>query len=178
MKNPYLALAILLLAPGGPASAEVKSVTEHGFALSRTVLVKQSPEAVYAALGQPQKWWSSRHSWSGDAANMRLALMVGGCFCERLPANKGMVEHGRVIFASPGKQLRLNAALGPLQGEAVSGSLTWTLKPVEGGTEITNTYVVGGYMQAGAKTWAPLVDSVTKEQLDRLKAFIDTGKAP
>lgn len=178
MKNRVYLLAMAALLAGGTASAEVKSVTDHGFALSRTVVVKQSPEAVYAALGRPEKWWSSRHSWSGNAANMRLPLLVGGCFCERLPANKGMVEHGRVIFASPGKQLRLSAALGPLQSEAVSGSLTWSLKPVDGGTEITKTYVVGGYMQAGAKTWGPLVDSVANEQLERLKAFVETGKAP
>ena len=178
MKNIALAMASAALASACPAFAEVKSDTDHGFALLRTVMVKRTPEAVYTALGEPRKWWSSRHSWSGTAANMSLELGVGGCFCERLPSTKGMVEHGRVVFASPSKQLRLRAALGPLQGEGVMGALTWSLKQVEGGTEITQTYNVGGYLQGGAKPWAPIVDSVVNEQLDRLKSYLETGKTP
>lgn len=176
-KLTRLALSMALIS-GWSASADVKSQTDHGFALSRTIIINRPPDAVYAALGQPGRWWSSKHSWSGNAANMRMELGVGGCFCERLPANKGMVEHGRIVFASPGKQLRLRAALGPLQGEGVTGALTWSLKPADGGTEISQTYTVGGYLQGGAKPWAPIVDSVANEQLDRLKSYLETGKAP
>jgi len=76
-----------------------------------------------------------------------------------------------VILAMPGQTLRLDTALGPLQGEAVVGRLTWTLKPVAGGTEITQNYVVSGSFRGGAETLAPAVDAVMTEQFRRL-----TGK--
>jgi uncharacterized protein YndB with AHSA1/START domain len=168
----YMA-ALCWLVAGSTAQADIQSTTETGFALSKTVIIKQKPDAVYAALGKPGTWWASDHSWSGDAKNMSMALKAGGCFCERLPANHGMVEHGRVIFASPGKMLRLSAALGPLQGEAVTARLTWTLKPVAGGTELTQTYSVGGFLSGGGSQWAAPVDAVVSQQLDRLKAMLE-----
>ena len=80
-----------------------------------------------------------------------------------------MIEHGRVVYAQPGKALRLHAALGPLQQEGVSGALTWALKPAAGGTEVTQTYVVGGFVRAGADKLAPIVDRVMAEQLKGLQ---------
>jgi hypothetical protein len=67
--------------------------------------------------------------------------------------------------------------LGPLQTEGVDGTLSWTLKPVEGGTSLTQSYVVGGYIRSGMEQWAPRVDRVLDEQLQRLKSFIE-GKSP
>ena len=156
-----------------PAAAEVKSAGDQGFEVSSSAIVRATPAQVYAALGKPGQWWSSAHSWSGDVRNMTLSLTPGGCFCERLPAKKGAVEHGHVIFAAPGQMLRLRAALGPLQAEGISGTLTWTMKPVDGGAEIVQTYVVGGYIRAGMRTIAPPVDAVLAEQLGRLKAYLE-----
>ena len=42
-----------------------------------------------------------------------------------------------MIYAEPGVMLRMTGALGPLQGEALLGTLTIELRPVEGGTELT-----------------------------------------
>lgn len=39
------------------------------------------------------------------------------------------------------------------------------------------TYNVGGYAPGGLKPLAPLVDSVLAEQVKRLKAFVETGRA-
>lgn len=153
-----------------PAAAEVTSSSESGFATRHSVTIKASPAQVYAALLQPQKWWNSQHSWSGDAANLSLDVRPGGCFCEKLPG--GGVEHGRVIFARPEQMLRLSAALGPLQGEAVSATLSWTLAAVPEGTRVTQDYVVGGYIRGGAARLASPVDSVVGEQLERLAAFV------
>jgi hypothetical protein len=87
--------------------------------------------------------------------------------------DKGSIQHARIVAALPSKQLRLTGALGPLQAEAVTGTFTWDLKPVDGGTEVTQSYVVGGYVRAGASALAPAVDQVLGEQLTRLKAFIE-----
>ena len=111
-----------------PAAAEVKSVTDAGFAVSDTVTIAAPPDRVYAALGEIGKWWNGEHTYSQDASNLRIDLKAGACLCERMPGG-GSAEHMRVVYAAPGQALRLRGALGPLQGEGVDGSLTWSLKP-------------------------------------------------
>ena len=173
MKPIRSAFALLAAAAASPAMAEVKSATPAGFAVEAKVVVPASPAQAYAALARIGAWWDSAHSYSGDAANMTLDPKVGGCFCETIPKGNGAVEHGRIIYAQPGETLRLQGGLGPLQAEAALGVLTWTLKPVQGGTEITQTYVVGGYMRSGGEVLAPLVDQVLAGQLERLRAYLE-----
>lgn len=173
MRYGFAVLGMMLAA--APAHAEVQAVGDAGFAISHVVTIAAPPDAVYAALKMPAKWWNGAHSWSGDAANLWMDAQAGGCFCETLPgATRGSVEHGRIIYAQPGKLLRLTGALGPLQGEAVSATLSWELKPVDGGTQISQSYVVGGYARMGMAAIAPAVDQVLGEQLDRLKTFAET----
>jgi hypothetical protein len=57
--------------------------------------------------------------------------------------------------------------------EGVDGTLAWALKPSEGGTKVTQSYVVGGYIRSGMDQWAPKVDRVLHEQLDRLTSFVE-----
>jgi uncharacterized protein YndB with AHSA1/START domain len=168
MRNRMAALA--LLAGAAPAAAELRSSAPGGFESVHVATVAAPPAEVFAALGTPARWWTKGHTYSGDAANLRLELRAGGCFCERVPADGSTIEHGRVVYAQPGKVLRLSAALGPLQAEGVAAALTWTLKPVAGGTEVTQSYVVGGYVRGGADTLAPIVDRVMGEQLNGLRA--------
>lgn len=167
-------LAILLALGSAPAMAEVRASGAAGFALESRATVAASPAEAYAALGRIGRWWSSEHTYSGEAANMTLELRVGACFCETIPADHGVIEHGRVIYARPGQTLRLQAALGPLQSEAVQGTLTWSLRAVDGGTEVTQTYIVGGYMRGGLEAVAPLVDQVMAEQVRRLAEHLGT----
>ena len=152
-----------------PAAAEVKSSTPDGFEVEAKATVSATPAETYAMFASPGEWWEDEHTYSGDSANMRLKLKAGGCFCERIPEDGGTIEHGRVIYARPAQQLRIQGGLGPLQAEAAIGTLTWTLKAVEGGTEITQTYVVGGYVRGGAERFAPIVDRVLATQLAGLK---------
>ncbi len=177
MKRKTVQIILLVACAATPisnrASADVVTLHDQGFVLSKRITVRASPATVYRTLGKPATWWSGKHSWSGDARNLSMQLKAGGCFCEALPKEKGSVEHGRVIYARPGKMVRLHAALGPLQAEAVSATLTWTLKPVTGGTEIVQDYIVSGMIRGGAATFAPAVDAVLSEQLERLARRID-----
>jgi uncharacterized protein YndB with AHSA1/START domain len=159
---------LLGLAP--PAAAEV-GVGPGGFSVLHKVTVPAPPAAVWEALVHPERWWSAENSWSGRAENLFLDATAGGCFCETLDGG-GVVEHMRVVHAAPGKQLRLVGALGPLQAEAVTGTLTWTLRPVSSGTEIVHDYVVGGYMRFPIDGMAQAVDAVQKIQTDRLAALL------
>ena len=168
---------VLALAVTGPALAEVKSATPNGFEVASIVTIAAPADRVYSAFGEIGHWWSSSHTFSRDAANLSLELRAGGCFCERLK-DGGSVQHLQVVYAAPGQGLRLRGALGPLQMEGVDGTLAWTLKPVEGGTSVTQSYVVGGYIRSGMEQWAPRVDRVLDEQLQRLKNFVEGKPLP
>ena len=160
------------IAMAAPAQAEVISATSAGFAVEAKAVVAVPPAEVYAALGRIGRWWESSHTYSGNAANMRLEPRIGGCFCETIPADGGEIEHGRVIYARPGQTLRVQGGLGPLQSEGVLGTLTWQLRAVDGGTEITQTYVAGGYMRGGFEAAAPLVDQVMATQFEGLRRHL------
>ncbi len=174
-------LAALALA--APARADVALKADNGFVVRNAVEVTSSPAEVWQALLAPAKWWSGQHTFSGDAANLTLDPVPGGCFCERLPAaivasakgltagqREGGVQHMRVIYAEPLRAMRLTGALGPLQSEALSGTLTMTLKPVGSGTRILWEYVVGGFMRYKTDDIAPAVDKVLLGQLSSLAA--------
>ena len=77
-----IAAGLLLAAP---AAAEVTSSSPIHFDIESRVTVAATPARTYEALGRIGAWWDGAHSYSHDAANMRLELWAGGCFCETLP---------------------------------------------------------------------------------------------
>lgn len=162
--------AIMLAAP---AAAEIAERSDNGFISVHEVEVSTDPDKTFAMLRAPAKWWSPEHSWTGDAANFYMDAQATGCFCEQIPAatdggERGSVEHMRIVYTNPGKMLRMVGALGPLQSEAVTGSLTIVLKPSDAGTKVRFEYVVGGYMRFPMESMAPAVDKVIGEQASRL----------
>ena len=180
MKDLLTAAALALTATAALSSgtrAEVVDAQANGFEVRRTAVLNAPADKVYAALAQPSQWWSKDHTWSGSAANLSLAPMAGGCFCEKLP-NGGSILHMTVVYAQPGQGLRLFGGLGPLQMSGAAGHLGWTLTEKDGKTTLTQTYDAGGYMKGGLDKIAPIVDRVLGEQFDRLKAYVETGKAP
>jgi uncharacterized protein YndB with AHSA1/START domain len=169
-------IAPLLLA--APAAAEVVAATPAGFEVTETATIAATPDQVWPVLVAPQRWWSKDHTYSGDAANLYLDTQATGCFCEKL-AGKGSVEHARIVYIHPPSTLRLRGALGPLQQEAVVGTLTITLAPDgDSGTKVMFDYVVGGYVRAGAGSLAPVVDTVLGQQLAGFKAAVEAPAPP
>lgn len=159
-----------------PAQGKVVTADDRGFAISHSAEVKETPDAVWAKLVHPEAWWNKDHSWSGNAANFSMSAIAGGCFCETLP-NAGFAEHARIIHAAPSHILRMSGALGPLQGEALTGTLTVTIKAASNGASIVSfDYVVGGYSRFALKDIAPAVDGVIAEQHRRLLKLVTTGK--
>lgn len=158
-----------------PASAKVVQAGSGGFVVAESGEVQASPEAVWAALTHPERWWNKAHSWTGDARNFSMTLKPGGCFCEALP-DSGFAEHSRIVFLQPNKLLRLSGAFGPLQGEALTGTLTIRITPGGGSkSTIVFEYVVGGYSRIPLTELAPLVDGVIAEQHRRLLRLIASG---
>lgn len=168
-------LAAALAALATPAWASVTDAQPNGFEVVESEQIAAPPAAVYAALGQVGDWWWGRHSFSGDAKNLRLELRAGGCFCEAL-GDGGEAVHLRVIMVKPNAEVRLEGALGPLQASGADGHLVWTLTPKDGGTTLVLTYDFGGYMKGGLDSWAKPVDGVLAEQMARLKRYVETGR--
>jgi len=174
----YRAMQSILLSlvpalAGVPAVAAVTEARPDGFLLEVQAEVAAPPEAVYRALGQIGQWWGPDHTWSGDAANLSLALEAGGCFCERWDG--GSVEHARVVAVRRNELLRLRGALGPLQSTAVSGVVTFTLKPAGGGTHLEVSHRVSGDSGSALDRIAPGADRMLVETVGRLERFVETG---
>jgi uncharacterized protein YndB with AHSA1/START domain len=174
MKWLGLLSAALALPLAVPSAAEVVAATPTTMVIRQSATIDAPIQQVWDTLRAPQRWWNKEHTYSGDSANLYLDAQATGCFCERLPGHKGSVEHGRIVYVEAPRMMRLSSALGPLQAEAVVGTLTFKLDP-EGSnaTKVTLDYVVSGYVQAGADTLAPKVDEVLGLQLAGLKAIAE-----
>lgn len=171
-----LAWAVLLAAVAfsGSAQAEIRQAAADGFFLAYSAPLDVDTGKAWADLVQVQKWWSNEHTWSGKAANLSLTAEAGGCFCERWSA--GSAEHGRVLMALPGKLLRVDAALGPLQEHALKGVLNFWLREDDyGKARIDVEYRVNGTSISGLDGLAPQVDEVLGAQVSRLLRFISSG---
>ena len=174
MRRFVMVLTCVMLASA--VRADVIDSTPNGFTTRAATEISAVPRAVYLALTtQVGGWWDPEHTWSGDPANMSIEARAGGCFCEKL-SNGGSVQHMTVILAEPGKTLRMRGALGPLQEQAVVGTITWALTEAGGRTRVEMTYVVGGYMRGGFEPVAKLVDGVLATQVQRLKRYVESGR--
>jgi hypothetical protein len=168
--------ALLLVLGAVPAAAEVTASGPSGFIVKIEVPIAARAEDVYNHFVQIGSWWSDGHTYSGKASNLTLQSGVGGCFCEAL-ANGGFVRHMDVVFAMPGKGLRLSGGLGPLQEMGASGLMALQFKAEGAGTRLQLTYTVSGFQKdKDLESVAPAVDGVLREQLSRLKRFAETGK--
>lgn len=172
----YLLGTVALLVLTGTSGHSAPQVTPTGFLVKFEVNVNSPAAKVYDALvSQIGSWWDPQHTYSSDAKNLSIDARPGGCFCEKLP-DGGAIEHLRVIYVAPRKVLRLSGALGPLQASGVAGSMTWKLTGGNDSTLVQLTYSVGGFIDGGFERVAPAVESVLREQFDRLKLFVETGK--
>lgn len=157
-----------------PAVATVVDLASNGFTVQVRAHIAASTKKVYSGLITPAHWWSSDHTFSGDAANLVLDAKAGGCWCEKL-ADGGSVTHLTVVYVDPGKLLRLRGALGPFQSYGVEGAMTWQLKASGDGTDLSLTYALGGYYKDGFEQWSKAADDVLTDQVARLKRFMETG---
>lgn len=183
----------VLAAWASPALAEVIEAHDDHFVTKAEAVVDADSKAVWLALISPARWWSSEHTWSADATNLRLTPQAGGCFCETIPETEtpdggftlqGSVEHMRVIQAYPETALRMQGALGPLQSEPVTGILTIVISEAEEGpegeprTRIVFEYNVGGKMRYPIPVISQAVDGVMTLQLTGLAEELGVVVAP
>ena len=152
------------------AGAEVKSATPESMLIEHRFTIAAPAAHVWETLLHPKRWWPADHTWSGKRENLGIEPEVDGCFCERWDGNA--VEHGRVIMLMPGKLLRFDAALGPLQELAISGVINVALEEKDGATTMTVTHRVSGDATHKLDAFAPVVDGVNGEQFGNLAKFV------
>lgn len=171
-----LLLIVALAVPATPASADVRDSAEGGFSIVHELTIAAPRATVYGAfVDNVGEWWSSDHTFSGNAANLYMTAEPNGCFCERL-GREGGVVHMAVTFVNPGVMLRLTGGLGPLGLLGVNGNMTLEFDAHDGRDDVTNlklTYIVGGYRPGGLDELAPPVDYVLQVQLDRFREFVE-----
>ncbi len=167
--------AVLALGASPRAAAETSAVSASGFVVTLERRVDAPADVLWRAITQLPQWWNGRHTWSGNAANLSLDLRPGGCWCENWDG--GGVKHGTVVHVATGKLVRFNAALGPLQDRAVTGVLTLAMSAREGKGALKVVYRVAGPADVGLAELAPAVDQVLAEQVNRLVALAERGKA-
>jgi uncharacterized protein YndB with AHSA1/START domain len=174
MRITLLLVALALTASS--ATADVLESVPAGFTVRVSARMAAPPARIYRALTEAiSAWWDKAHTYSGDAMNLSLNATPGGCFCEKLPSGGG-VRHLTVVYADPGKMLRLSGGLGPLQDFAVDGTMTWRFVEVADGTTVELTYRVGGYVTGGIGNLAAPVNTVLTEQMARLKQFVEMSR--
>jgi len=175
MRRCSLGTLALVILSGAPVQS-APEIAPNGFLVKFDVSINAPAPKVYDALvGQIGSWWNPEHTYSHDAKNLSIDARPGGCFCEKLP-NGGGLEHLRVVYVAPPHVMRFSGALGPLQASGVAGSMTWKLTGGPGNTGLELSYSVGGFIPGGFDKMAPAVEAMLREQLDRLKLFIETGK--
>lgn len=165
---------LLVLACSAALQADVVDSSASGYTVKQSYTIQAAPQDVYKKFFLVGSWWNGQHTFSGDAHNLSIEEKAGGCFCEKMP-NGGGVKHLEVMYLSPGKNIVMHGALGPLQSIAAAGSLVIQLTAADGGTKLDVVYTVTGYLPAGMNTWAAPSDGMLKGQFTRLKAYIEKG---
>ena len=175
MRRCSLGTLILIMLYSVPAQS-APEISPNGFLVKFDVSINAPAPKVYEVLvGHIGSWWNPEHTYSHDAKNLSIDARPGGCFCEKLP-NGGGIEHLRVVYVAPPQVVRFSGALGPLQASGVAGSMTWKLTGAPDSTRLELSYGVGGFIPGGFEKMAPAVEAMLREQLDRLKLFVETGK--
>jgi hypothetical protein len=116
-KTEAIWAAVLQAAGMASASGDVIDVDPAGFQTRNEVVIRAAPDNVWDALLRAGRWWDPEHTYSGDARRMSIDPRPGGCFCER-PEDRGGIKHAEIIYAAPGKALRMFGALGPCSRRA------------------------------------------------------------
>ena len=171
MRTMLPALALLLAAP---SNAAIVGADSHGFELRHGIDLPVPPAQALASFAQYGAWWSKEHTYSGDASRLTLQLRPGGCLCERLDGGGG-VEHMRVAYYQPGKQIVLTGGLGPLLFEATTAVMDVRVAKTPAGSRLTLNYRAAGFARGNGTAMAAGVDQVLREQVERLRLFAGKG---
>lgn len=174
MNTPLITLLATALCTT-PAVAELAASAPEGFTTRHVQEFPAPPATLYRVMVEEvAHWWEADHTWSGKAENLYIDARIGGCFCERLP-DGGFAEHLRLVYLAPGREVRFQGALGPLQQMGAQGTMSWVIEATEGGSRLTWTYTVHGWTEDGFGAIAPAVDFVNGAQVAGIVRRVGSG---
>ncbi len=167
MKNTVCA-AILTAIVVSPAylRAEIVSASDTHFVLRHEATSTLNAGQLWDRLVQPSSWWHPDHTYSGDSANLSLDANAGGLWREDW--EDGSVSHGRVLYVKQGRELRMEAPFGPLQGIGAYTIWTITISVAGNGSKVVFDEVSTAAPGTGMAEMAKAVDSVKGEAIRRL----------
>ena len=170
-------IAVFWTLCGSVSLAEVKNQSAHGFVIEHTLESEAEPARLYEALiAEISQWWDPSHTYSGNAENLYIKAVPGGCLCENLEGG-GFVRHLEVVYTQPSNEIRLAGGLGPLQELGITGTMTFRIEEAPQGSRLTLIYRVSGYLENGLQALAAPVDRVLGQQMERLERHL-TGVTP
>jgi hypothetical protein len=170
----WLAALTILYALAIPLRAAIVDSAGNGFTVKIAIGAQVPAATAYRTIVDVASWWDPDHPYSGTSSNLSIDAVRGGCFCEKL-ANGGGVRHLAVVYADPGKRLRMNGGLGPMEDMAVAGSLSFdrgSRRPVH----VTLTYTAGGYLPGGLDAMAKPADAMLTCAMQRLERALDGAR--
>lgn len=168
MKLRMIACGVLGAMPlAAPAVAEVTAKAPDAIVIQLKAEVALDRDDAWARLLDIASWWNGSHTYSGDAGNLSIDAVAGGCWCELWSG--GEVQHGRVVAVMPRGMIRFDAPLGPLQEMGVGTALTFTLSNgvSPSSTAIVVDFKVTGSSLSGLDRLAGVIDGVITEQITR-----------
>ena len=131
---PTLLLVLGALVAGTARAGEAVEFALRGITLEKEVVVAAPPlEAWNAFTGDVSAWWD--HTFSPAPAKLVIDRKPGGGFWEIFDADGHGVKHAEILWAEPGKTLKMRGPLG-FSGKAVDLMHTFRFEPAEGGTRI------------------------------------------
>ncbi len=159
-------LGIQQVAEQGRTSA--KEVTPMEMVqIEQEVRIAATPDRVFAALIDPDAWWSVRYAGAVVSFESRL----GGQFIQRFNDTDYGVLWAIVTCYDPGKKLSLDGTLN-MPG-AVAGVVNYEIEPHTNGTLLKLQHYAVGPIEESTRA---MYDTGWQELLrDRLKAYVERG---
>jgi uncharacterized protein YndB with AHSA1/START domain len=109
----------------------------RGITLEKEVPIAAPPDEAWNAFtGDVSGWWD--HTFSGKPRKLVIDRLPGGGFWEIFDAEGHGVKHAEILWAEPGKVLKMRGPLG-FSGKAVDLVHTFRFEPDGAGTKILFT---------------------------------------
>lgn len=137
--------------------------------IEQEVQIAAEPERVFAALVDPDAWWSRRYERA--PTGLIFEPKLGGRFYQQFEGEGAGVSWAVVTWYEPGKRLSLSGTLD--MHKAVAGSVTFDLEPQGDGTLLRLQHYAVGPIEESTRAnyhagWQELLRN-------RLKAYAERG---
>lgn len=169
-RAPAWLITGLFLVPAVLPAAETFAL--RGVTIEKEVVVAAPPDEAWNAFtGDVSAWWD--HTFSGNPERLVIDRIAGGGFWEYFDAEGHGVQHAEIIWAEPGKILKMRGPLG-FSGKALDLVHTFRFSPDPGGTKIHLTLNAMGQLDdEGVAAMEAVWDHFLVE---RFQAHIAAGK--